>query len=519
MLPKPSRIAVKLKTPHSEQRRFIESTAKRKVVRAGRRSGKTCGCGILSVEKFLQGKRVLYVAPTEEQTGAFWSEVKGALGQAVSEGAFVRNETERYIEKRDTRQRIAAKTSWDPDALRSDYADLLVLDEYQLQSPRVWSEVMAPMCLDTNADVVFVYTPPSLHSRAVSKASDPRHAAKLFKMASLDKTGRWAAFHFTSHANPHISRQALSDICLDMTRLAYLQEIEAQDAEEIQGALWKQATIDAGRVNAAPELERIVVAIDPSGSGNTGSDECGIIVAGRGTDGEGYILRDVSGRMSPEKWACVAVGAYHELKADRIIAEQNFGSEMVRLTVQSVDPNAAYKAVTASRGKLVRAEPVSALYDRKKMHHVGTFPELEDELCTYTGAGASPGRLDALVWAATELLLGETQTLGWIEYLKQLASSLIHGFSAATGERLDTPALPLPSSPAQPAIVMRPAIVPALPSTACPRCASSQFVIVSGGSLHCNRCQHTFFKDGQGPMILRAGFKFGKPSIYEERMR
>lgn len=505
-------IAVKLKTPHSEQRRFIESTAKRRVVRAGRRAGKTCACAILGVEKFLQGKRVLYVAPTEVQSGAFWSEVKGALGQAVSEGAFLKNETDQYIEKRDTKQRIAAKTSWDPDALRSDYADLLILDEYQLQDPRVWSEVMAPMCLDTNADAIFVYTPPSLHSRTVSKASDPRHAAKLFKMASLDKTGRWAAFHFTSHDNPHISKQALEDICLDMTRLAYLQEIEAQDVEQVQGALWTQKTIDASRVETAPELVRIVVAIDPSGSGNTGSDEAGIILAGIGQDGEAYILKDLSGRMTPEKWACVSIAGFHEFKADRIVAEQNFGGEMVRVTLQSIDPNVPYKSVTASRGKLVRAEPVSALYARGKIHHVGTFPALEDELCTYTGTGVSPGRLDALVWATTELLLGDTQSLGWIEYLKGL---LIHGFSAATGERLDTPAPPLPGP--EPVVVAT--VSPAKVKPPCPNCNSNRFVISCSGAYSCNACKKTFWAPGQSPEIITAGFKFGKPAIYLRRLQ
>jgi hypothetical protein len=507
------KIAVKLKTPHSEQAKFIDSSAKRKVLRAGRRAGKTSACAILGLKRFLEGKHVLYCAPTEEQTGAFWSEVKGALGRAVYEGVFLKNETERFVELAGTGQRIKATTSWDPDSLRSDYADLLILDEYQLQDPRVWSEVGAPMMLDTDGDCVFVYTPPSLHSRAISKASDPRHAAKLFKMASLDKTGRWAAFHFTSHDNPHISKQALEDICLDMTRLAYLQEIEAQDVEQVQGALWTQKIIDENRVDTSPELRRIVIAIDPSGSGNTGSDECGIIVAGVGQDGEGYILKDLSGRMSPEKWATVAVGAYHEFKADRIVAEQNFGGEMVRVTLQSVDPNVPYKSVSASRGKLVRAEPVSALYDRKKIHHVGMFPELEDELCTYTGTGASPGRLDALVWAATELVLGDTQTLGWIEYLKKLASGLIHDVAL---ERSDTPAPATPTFAIQPVVTQRPSLPPCQESPgACPVCGSRCVVRASvAGGLHCNACSHNF-----GPAkvpVVFAGFgPDGRPGIFQ----
>jgi hypothetical protein len=512
--PKPSKIAIRLKLPHGEQAKFIDSPAKRKIIRAGRRSGKTVGVSILGIQRFLAGARVLYCAPTSEQTTVFWNEVKRALNPLVAEGVFAKSETEQTIEKPDSKQRIRAATSWDPDTLRSDWCDLLILDEWQLQAEAMWSEVGAPMMLDTNGDCVFVFTPPSLHMRAISKASDPRHASKLYKMASLDKTGRWAAFHFTSHANPYISNQALEEIAQDMTRLSYRQEIEAEDIEQVQGALWQQQTIDANRVDRAPQLIRIVVAIDPSGSGKAGSDECGIIVAGVSEDKEGYILRDLSGRMNPEKWACVGVGAYHELKADRIIAEQNFGGEMVRLTLQSIDPNVPYKSVTASRGKLVRAEPVSALYDRKKIHHVGIFPELEDELCSYTGTGASPGRLDALVWAATELLVGDSQTLGWIEYLKKLASDLIHNSGIARAEPTsDTPAPVASPSAIQPALTHRPSLPPQQASPgACPACGSRCVIRASvAGGWHCNECSHNF-----GPAkapLLYAGLVGGKPGL------
>ncbi len=319
------RFQICLKTPHDQQRKVLGSAAKRKIVRGGRRGGKTTLAATLAVEKFVEGHRVLYAAPVLEQTDAFWREVKAALGEAVDAGIFKKNETERSIEREGTNQRIRAKTAWDADTMRGDYADVLILDEFQLMNEDAWGEVGAPMLLDNNGDAVFVYTPPSLHSRSVSKAQDSRHAAKLFERAKKDRSGRWAAFHFTSHDNPHISKEALADIGADMTQLAYRQEILAEDIDEVPGALWKQSLIDRTRVarDALPPLERIVVGVDPSGSSTT---EAGIIAAGRDRDGHRYVLRDVSLLApSPEAWASAAVRLYHELKADRIIAETNYG--------------------------------------------------------------------------------------------------------------------------------------------------------------------------------------------------
>ena len=140
--------------------------------------------------------------------------------------------------------------------------------------------------------------------------------------------------------------------------------------------------IEAARIdpNAAPAMRRIVVAIDPAVSSGEDSDETGIIVAGLGFDDKGYVLEDLSGRYSPTEWASTAVRAYHRHKADRIVAEVNQGGAMVESTVRVVDPNVSYKAVHAWRGKVVRAEPVSALYEQKHVHHVGAFPALEDRL-------------------------------------------------------------------------------------------------------------------------------------------
>ncbi len=204
---------------------------------------------------------------------------------------------------------------------------------------------------------------------------------------------------------------------LDASTLAYLrgkyggttlgrQELDAELIEDVDGALWTRKLIDDCRVFAAPEpLRRVVVAVDPSGGAGRGNDECGIVVAGRADDAHAYVLADLSGKLSPERWANRAVDAYHDHQADCIVVETNFGGEMVENTIRTIDPRVPVKRVHASRGKVVRAEPVVALYEQGKVHHVGTLPGLEDQMCGWNpnDSGGSPDRVDALVWGLTEL--------------------------------------------------------------------------------------------------------------------
>jgi hypothetical protein len=224
-------IAVHLRPPHAQQQAFIASPAKRKIIRAGRRGGKTIGIAILAVTAFLAGKRVLYAAPTSEQTDRFWYEVTTALAEPIRAGAFTQNKSERWVERAGTLNRIKAKTAWDADSLRGDFADLLIFDEWQLSNEDAWEVVGAPMLMDNNGDAVFIYTPPSLRSAGISKAHDPRHAAKMFAAALADTSGRWATFHFTSLDNPYLSREGLLEATHDMSRAAYRQEILAEDDE------------------------------------------------------------------------------------------------------------------------------------------------------------------------------------------------------------------------------------------------------------------------------------------------
>ena len=382
---------ITLPKPHPKQAEFIHSPAKRKIVRAGRRSGKTVGMAIYAVEQFLSGKRVLYAAPTSEQIMRFWTTVTRALDEPIRANVFRKNETEHIIELVGTEQRIRGKTAWNADTLRGDYADVLILDEWQLMNEEAWEVVGAPMLLDNNGDAVFIYTPPSLHSRSTTKATDPQHAAKLYKKAALDTSGRWATFHFSSMENPYISREALQEITTDMTALAYRQEIKAEDVDEAPGALWHRRKTMVGtqevlglednRVYVYPDLVRVVVAVDPTGT--TTGDACGIVGGGMDAKHHHYTVEDASLNGSPGMWAKSSCLLYHKLNADIMVAEVNYGGEMVEKVIKDTDPTINFKMVTATRGKAIRAEPISAMTEHGIDHLVGSFPELEDELCLW----------------------------------------------------------------------------------------------------------------------------------------
>jgi phage terminase large subunit-like protein len=189
------------------------------------------------------------------------------------------------------------------------------------------------------------------------------------------------------------------------------QELEAELLEDLVGALWNHQAIDETRVEAMPAMRRIVVAIDPSGTKGVedSGDSIGIVIAGKGVDDRGYVLGDFTCKLSPSGWGARAVEAYHRFGADRLVAEKNFGGAMVEHVIRTVDKNVSYKEVNASRGKVVRAEPIAALYEQKRISHVGGFAELEDQMCSmgpdgFVGEG-SPDRVDALVWALTDLML------------------------------------------------------------------------------------------------------------------
>lgn len=287
---------------------------------------------------------------------------------------------------------IATTYSGDqPDQLRGPQHDGGWADELAAwRYPDAWDQLMFGMRLGDRPQVVVTTTP---------------RPTQLVKQLAARKSTVVTTGH-TLENRAHLAPTALAELLdkYENTRLGR-QELNAEILEDNPGALWTRGRIEALRVRSAPALRRIVVAIDPAAT--SGGDETGIVVAGVAADGQGYVLDDLTLQGSPHAWATVAVNAYRAQQADRIVAETNNGGEMVEHTVRTVDPNVSYRAVHASRGKITRAEPIAALYEQGKVHHVGMFAELEDQMCDWSPSSgqASPDRMDALVWALTELML------------------------------------------------------------------------------------------------------------------
>ncbi|HLM81068.1 MAG TPA: terminase family protein [Terriglobales bacterium] len=205
------------------------------------------------------------------------------------------------------------------------------------------------------------------------------------------------------------------------------QELLAELLDDNPGALFLQATIDAARVDREPELVRIVGGIDPATTSGPDADDTGIVYAGRDNrkPPHFYVLDDLTCNGKPEVWARRAVVAYHRYQADRIVAETNQGGDMVEATIRNVDSECAYRGVHATKGKAIRAEPISALYDQGRVHHVGILPALEDEICDFVpGQSVSPNRMDALVWSITDLMGHGGYEHGLIEFWGQQAEAM-----------------------------------------------------------------------------------------------
>ena len=298
----------------------------------------------------------------------------------------------------------------EPDRLRGPNHDFAWCDELAAwRYPDTWDQLIFGLRVGENPRVIITTT--------------PRPTPLMKRLVNRSDVVITKGSTFDNRAN--LSPSFLADVTdrYQGTRLGR-QELYAEMLDDAEGALWKRQTIEDCRVTQPPPLSRIIVAIDPAASDRSRSSETGIIVAGLGEDGRGYVLDDKSIRSNPQEWATEAITAYHLHKADRIVAESNQGGDMITHTLKTVEPDIPVKLVHASRGKHTRAEPVSALYEQGKISHVGAFPELEDQLCTWTVDGPSPDRLDALVWAFTDLMLnrqqapavvpfGSTQTSHW----------------------------------------------------------------------------------------------------------
>lgn len=293
----------------------------------------------------------------------------------------------------------------EPDRLRGKQHDAAAADELaSWRYPDTWDQLMFGLRLGRDPRVVISTTPrptPIIQSLA-KRAADDENDVRIVRGSTHENAANLAPAFLDQIVRRY-----------EGTRLGR-QELYAEILDDNPGALWKRSQIDGNRVTRHPELVRIVVGVDPAVSSEADSDETGIVVAGLGTDGHGYVLDDRSLTNTPARWAKEVVTAYRTRSADRIVAEVNNGGALVESAIRTVDGDVAYKAVRASRGKAIRAEPIAALYEQGRVHHVGLLPKLEDQLCEWnpTTSKKSPDRLDALVWALTELMLEGTDDDG-----------------------------------------------------------------------------------------------------------
>jgi phage terminase large subunit-like protein len=278
----------------------------------------------------------------------------------------------------------------EPDSLRGHQFDALWLDEFCKWPDPQGALDMALMCLRLGSDprMAITTTPRAIESLKVLMHSQD---------VALTKS--------TTDANA----ANLAPGFLETMRRRYAgsrlgrQELDAEIIDDNDAALWKRSWIDDHRVREAPELSRIVVAVDPPAS--TKGDECGIVVAGVTDDKEAYVLADCSADgLTPAGWAKRVADAFERYEADTIVAEANQGGDMVRAVLNEAMPGTLVKLVRATRGKRVRASPYAVPYETGRVHHVGSFASLEDQMCNYDGTGESPDRMDALVWALAELI-------------------------------------------------------------------------------------------------------------------
>lgn len=280
----------------------------------------------------------------------------------------------------------------EPDRLRGPQCDVWWGDE-----PAAWQDAARGDALDTTFNNAMLGLRLGTRPHVVLTTT-PRRVRLIRELVARPSTVVTRASTYANLPNLAATFRQSVLAAYEGTRLGR-QELHGELLEDVEGALWKEADILHGVF--PDQFSRVVVAVDPSGS--KAGDEVGIVAAGKAGD-RGYVLADASGQFTPEGWARAAVSTYHDLHADRIVAEVNFGGDMVSSTLRQVDPNIPVKVLHASRGKLARAEPISAMYEQHRWTHCGTFPLLEEEMLTWTpNDPQSPNRLDALVWCGHEL--------------------------------------------------------------------------------------------------------------------
>jgi phage terminase large subunit-like protein len=380
-------LILKHHTATDPQRRFWRSSARFRLFVGGIGSGKT-RAGCVEVLRQPAGSRGMVLAPTypmlRDATLHTFLELTQRAGILTQW-----HKAEMTAELSDGKQ-VMFRSTDNPDRLRGPNIGWFYLDEAAMMPIEAWNIMIGRLRLGPGKGWA---------------TSTPRGMNWLQRTFSMNED--YEIIRSSTRDNPYLPAGFIDSLMQTYSTRLIRQEVEGEFIEDVEGALWTYGTIDSSRVSVAPaELAQVVVAVDPAISQHEESDETGIVVVGKDAAGEGYVLADYSGKYSPDGWARKAVWALAEHKANSIVIEKNQGGDMVKHTIRTVDKAAPVVEVHASRGKYLRAEPVAALYEQGRVHHVGTYPKLEEQMTTYVpGLAISPDRLDAAVHGFTQILL------------------------------------------------------------------------------------------------------------------
>lgn len=386
---------------NNKEARFI-------IVACGRRWGKTKGAANGAIEWMIEGKKILWGDTISSNIDRYvdryfkpeliksnieynWSAQKKILELPLFGG---------YIDFRSADR---------PENWEGFGYNIIILNEAGiiLKNDYLYTNAVLPMLMDNKGSKLYAVGTPK--GKKTKDNKEHRYYSMYKRCEAKDPS--YQLYQFSSYDNPYLNSkdiQELEDEMRLMNENMVRQEIYAEFIDGAEGELWDEVMIERQRVKAHPEIQRVIVAIDPAISSNEKSDETGIIVVSRDSTGNAYVIADESGKYSPEAWASIAISLSKKYKADCIVAEKNQGGDMVESVLRSMGCNIRIKLVTATKGKFVRAEPIYSLYEQSKVFHVGFLPKLEAQMCTFTSdVKSSPDRVDALVWGLTELMLNE----------------------------------------------------------------------------------------------------------------
>ncbi|MCH2217476.1 MAG: hypothetical protein MK076_05265 [Flavobacteriales bacterium] len=373
------------------------------VIPAGRRFGKTKGASNATIEWMAEGKKILWgdtiSTNIDRYVDRYWKPelIKSGIEYTYStqKKVMTLQNFEGYIDFRSADR---------PENWEGFGYDIIILNEAGiiLKNDYLFTNAVLPMLIDNRGSKLYAIGTPK---GRVKKDNKEHRFYSMYKRAMANDP-LYQLYQYSSYDNPFLSKddiQALEQEIKLMNPAMVEQEIYAKFVDGAAGELWDEVMINRQRIKTHPELDRVIVAIDPAISATAKSDETGITVSGRSGDSK-YVLEDCSGIYTPEQWASEAIRVAKKWGADCIVAEKNQGGDMVKSVLKSVGWQGRINLVTATKGKYVRAEPIYAEYEKGKVFHVGHHVKLEAQMCSFTSdLKTSPDRVDSLVWGLTEL--------------------------------------------------------------------------------------------------------------------